>query len=236
MQRKITCLLCSHDKPEYVGDALRSVYYQVYHNWECIVIDSGVLYDQGFFDRFGFLSDRRFNLIRSQENDETRRTKAMAPWVFNECYRWGLVSGNLVCYLSDDDIWHPTAFATFNHFFTNTPGAQAVYCSEDLVSIDANNISRMRGERKADIIRGKCCNGGKLDCVVDMLQFCHTRSALYFIDTPNCTYWSEELSTAAHADGVFMERIGTVFPIRPYDVKVATNRRTPKSLYGPTKE
>lgn len=37
MQPKITCLLCSHNKPEYVGDALKSLWWQEYHNWECIV-------------------------------------------------------------------------------------------------------------------------------------------------------------------------------------------------------
>lgn len=236
MALSITCLVCSHNKPEFIGDALRSVYYQVYQNWHCVVVDSGILYGQLFFDRFGFLKDRRFTLLQSHETDEIRRTKAMAPWVFNQCYRLGLVHGDLVCYLADDDIFDPQAFRTFATFFESVPGCQAMYASVDLVSIDSNNISKLYGERRADVIRGKCCNGGKLDCVVDYLQFCHTRSALHFINTPNCTYWPEELSTAAHADGVFMERIGEVFPVRPYDVKVGINRRTPKSIYGPSKE
>lgn len=229
----VTCLLVSHNKPDLCSEAVQSVVNQTHQDWECLVMDSGVLYDKGYFDAFPWSADERFTFIRSSETMETRKTKAMAPWCFNECIRSGLVKGELVMYLCDDDLLYPNAFQTFVAYAESRPDVLAMYASQDMGVIYPNGWRAVVGERRAIGVAGRCCGGRPLDCQVDYLQFCHRKSILDKMQ--GSEWWSESKSTESHADGIFMERCGELTPIHPIDVKVSQNRRTPQSTYVPVK-
>src|SRR5215471_14393560 len=109
----ITILVVSHDKPLLLPEAMESVLSQTFVDWQCILIDSGELYDRDFFANFSWSRDPRVRVIRSHETPALRRRKAMAPWCFNECFRSGWVQSKLVMYLCDDDILYSNAFSTF---------------------------------------------------------------------------------------------------------------------------
>jgi hypothetical protein len=228
----ITIIIVSHDKPRLVGEAVNSVLRQSFTDWQAILFDSGPLHDQGFFQRFSWSSDPRVQIVRSPETPALRRSKAMAPWCFNECFRRGLVRGELVMYLCDDDILYPDAFATFVDAFREHPEAMAMYASEDVGWLGPDGSGRIIGERRALAPGGKCCNGRIMDCQVDYLQLCHRRAALRAL--PDAEYWPEDKASEDHADGLFMEKLGTHFEILPIDVKIGQNRRTPWSINVPT--
>ena len=225
---RVTCICVCHDKPDITHEAIGSIVNQTHADWEAIIIDSGVLFDAGYYERFAWRSDSRIRLIRSHETEETRRTKAMAPWCFNECVRKGWVSGELIVYLCDDDLLYPNAFQTFVSYWQEHPDVQAMYASQDLGIIYPNGWHAITGERRARQMRGRSCNGGRMDCEVDYLQFCHRTEVLKRF--ANDEYWPEARATEEHADGIFMERVGALTPIHPIDVKVSQNRRTPRSL------
>jgi hypothetical protein len=232
---QVSCILVSHDKPEWCSEALSSVASQSHLDWECLVVDSGVLFDDGYFSPF--LQEKRFHFIRSTETHELRRTKAMAPWCFNQCFREGRVNGDLVVYLCDDDLYYPNAFKTFVEFASRNPQAMAIYGSQDLVVIREDGSRINAGERRASSMGGRCCRGRILDTQVDYAQMAHRRSILKSIKGFDCLeWWPEGKETEGHADGIFMERIGAVTPFYPIDVKVSQNRRTPKSLNCPTEK
>jgi hypothetical protein len=105
-----TCIILSHDKPDYVVEALASLAGQTFQDWEGIVFDSGVLTDRGFFQQQPICADPRIRLIRSWETEELRNTKTIASWCFNECFRKNLVRGAFVTYLCDDDILYPPTY------------------------------------------------------------------------------------------------------------------------------
>lgn len=230
----VSCLLVSHNKPHLCHEAIQSVINQTHQEWECFVVDSGVLYDQGYFNSFSWSADERLIFVRSTETEETRRTKAMAPWCFNECFRSGMVRGELIVYLCDDDLLYPNAFQTFTSFAESRPDAMAFYASQDVGVIYPNGWRAVVGERRAIGMAGKCCNGRTLDCQVDYGQMCHRLSLLNRLPGGD-EYWNEGKETESHADGVFMEKIGSVTPFYPIDIKVGQNRRTPTSTYGPSK-
>lgn len=228
----VTCILVSHDKPDLCHEAVQSVLDQTHRSWECLVVDSGVLFDRGYFQSYPWADDPRLRIIRSTETEETRRTRAMAPWCFNECFRNRLVRGELVMYLCDDDVLYPNAFRTFVDFATKRPDVLAMYASQDLGVIHPDGRRTIVGERRADRLAGRCCNGRGLDCEVDYLQFCHRATLLERFPTDE--FWPERKGTESHADGVFMERCGAITPIHPIRVKVSQNRRTPRSKYVPS--
>jgi glycosyltransferase involved in cell wall biosynthesis len=227
----VTCICVCHDKPDIAHEAIQSIISQRYPNWEALVVDSGVLYDAGYYDSFAWRRDARVKLIRSDETEEVRRTKAMAPWCFNECFRKGLVSGDLVMYLCDDDILYPNAFETFVTFSRQNPHVKAMYASQDIAVIYPNGWRSIAGERHATETGGICCGGRIMDCRVDYLQLCHKPEVLTLF--PDEEYWPEGKETESHADGIFMERIGKHIPIHPIDVKISQNRRSLRSTYNP---
>jgi hypothetical protein len=227
----ISILIVSHNKPQLLPEAVASVLAQTFADWQGILIDSGSLLDRGFFEDFSWASDPRLIIIPSGETASLRRRKAMAPWCFNECYRRGLVQGELVMYLCDDDLLYPNAFATFVEAFKNNPDAMAMYASQDIGWVGSDGRCEIVGERRALAPGGKKCAGRIMDCQVDYLQLCHRRAALDVLAGPE--YWPEAGATGDHADGIFMEKLGEHFDILPLDVKVSLNRRTPWSVNLP---
>ena len=160
-----------------------------------------------------------------------RRRKAMAPWCFNECFRRGWVPDGLVMYLCDDDLLYPNAFMTFVDAFRANPAAMAMFASQDIGFMGQDGRLEIVGERRALTRGGSCCDGRIMDCQVDYLQLCHRRAALDAFS--NDEYWPEDMATGGHADGLFMEKLGSHWPILPVDVKVGQNRRTPWSVNLP---
>lgn len=170
-------------------------------------------------------------LFRSHESSETRKDRSMLAWSINQCYMLNLLHGDIVLYLPDDDVLYKHTFQTYVNFFTNNPEAMAAFTSQDIATL-INGKFVTKGERRAMTKAGRACNGGKLNCVVDLLQFCHRRQAVRRIKTP---LWPEAQETAHHCDGLFMEKIGALYPVYPIDIKTGCNRRTPLSTYAPCK-
>jgi FkbM family methyltransferase len=225
----LTCIVLSHDKAPYVGEAIDSLVTQTFSDWEAVLIDSGVLFDQGFFDRIPLLRDPRFRVIRSKETEHLRRTKTIASWCFNECFRHGLARGEFVTYLCDDDLYYPHAFQTFHDHVQMHPETMAMYASLDRTGKTASGKTfHFQPPLLATEVKGSCCDGGKLDCQVDYLQLCHKVELLGRF--PSDEYWPEDRAVVRHADGLFLERIGSLVPIYPIKAKIGQNRKVPSSL------
>jgi spore maturation protein CgeD len=224
----ITCLLLSHDKPAFVGEAINSLLAQTFTDWEAIVFDSGVLYDQGLYSHLPGVSDSRLRLVRSWETEELRKTKTIASWCFNECFRKGLVKGDYVTYLCDDDLLYPNAFQAFFDYARAHPEAQAMYAGVDMTAVNDRGELVYSSSIPAEGIRGRCCQGGPLDCQVDYLQLCHKADLFQLFSDDE--YWPENLELKRHADGVFMEKIGSLVPIFPVPAKIGQNRKVPSSI------
>ena len=223
-----SCILLSHDKAAHVGEAIDSLLAQTFPDWEAVVMDSGVLYDRGFFSALPAMKDPRIRLVRSWETEEIRRTKTIASWCFNECFRQKLLNGQYVTYLCDDDLFYPNAFQAFHDHAQSHPEAKAMYASVDMTGVSAGGEKLLFRELLADEAKGSCCGGGALDCQVDYLQLCH--KADLFDLFPEGDFWPEDREVIQHADGIFLEKIGSLVPIYPVPVKIGENRKVPVSL------
>jgi hypothetical protein len=225
----LTILIVSHNKPRFAKAAVQSVLDQTHRDWQGILMDSGVLLSQGFFD---YLKDPRLKVIPSGETPEQARTSNMASWCFNRLLNSGQVTGELIMYLNDDDLLYPEAFETYWSFYKQHDRApQAMYASQDIGLVDPDGKTQVIGRRVADRPGGRSCKGRKLDCQVDYLQFCHTAKILEkFREAYKTThYHSEDKRDAHHADGIFMEQIGALTKVYPIDKVLSMNRRTVQS-------
>ena len=225
----LSILIVSHNKPRFVKEAVQCLLDQTYSNWEGVLMDSGVLLNQGFFD---YLKDPRIKVLPSGETPEFARTRNMASWCYNEILNSGRLTGELILYLCDDDLLYPEAFETFWRFYEqHNREPQAMYASQDIGLVGPDGKTRIIGHRAADAPAGRFCKGRKLDCRVDYLQFCHTAKILeqYREVYKTNRYQSEEKRDAHHADGIFMEQIGALTKIHNIEKTLSMNRRTMES-------
>jgi hypothetical protein len=225
----LSILIVSHNKPRFAKAAVQTVLDQTFTDWQGILMDSGVLLNQGFFD---CLKDPRLKIIPSGETPELARTRNMASWCFNRLLNSGQVTGELIMYLNDDDLLYPEAFETYWNFYRQHDRApQAMYASQDIGLVGPDGKTQIIGRRVADRPGGRSCKGRKLDCQVDYLQFCHTARILdKFREAYHTTrYHSEDKRDAHHADGIFMEQIGALTKVVNIDKVLSMNRRTVQS-------
>jgi spore maturation protein CgeD len=222
----ISVIIVSHNKPKFVKEAVQSVLDQTYQDWEAVLMDSGVLLKQGFFD---YLTDPRIRVVPTGETPELARKVNMASWCFNEALNSGKLTGDLILYLCDDDVFYKEAFEIFWKYYTaHNREPQAMYASQDIGLIDREGRLRIIGRRIADRPAGRFCRGRKLDCKVDYLQFCHSRAILGRVTEIYKTtrYHPENKDDYYHADGVFMEKVGRLTKVHNIDKLVSMNRRT----------
>lgn len=230
---KISLILVSHNKPKYVREAIDGVLNQTFQDWEMILVDSGVLLNQGFFKD---ITDPRVTIIPSGETKEMAKTRNMASWCFNQVINAGRVNGELLFYLCDDDVLYPNAFeVVWDYYIKNNREPQAMYASQDIGVTDAEGVTKIVGQRRADQPAGKFCKGRKLDGQVDYLQFYHTTALLKKVaeSQGNTLYHPEDKRLGHHADGVFMEKLGKLTKVHNIDVVISMNRRTVDSVNIP---
>lgn len=216
---KISCLLVSHNKPGLVDEAITSVIEQIYDYWELLIMDSGVLFDRGYFSKF---KDDRITIMRSHETPEIRKAVAIAPWCYNNMIP--SAKGDLIVYLCDDDVFYSHGFACFAEAFIRNPDWLACYSSQHHGNYDPPRQPAITGTREAYTIRGRdIC---RLDCQVDYLQLCHRREVVDLFDGD---FWPEDIRHKHHSDGLLLEKIGSKTMIHPLPVRTGMNRRTPVS-------
>ena len=225
MKPGITVIILSHNKPSLVKQAIASVIDQTYKNWEAILMDSGILYDKGFFND---ITDKRIKLLRSDETEEDRKTKLMPSVCFNKILNSNLINGDLILYLCDDDLYLTEAFETFYNAYNFNKMPQAMYSSQYTAVVDDNGLTYIKNIRPAMRPAGEFCGGGQVDCVIDYLQFCHTKEILekYKEIYKTNKYHSEDKKDRAHADGIFMTMIGRITTIYNIPLVLSVNRRS----------
>src|SRR3974390_2234906 len=138
-------IVTSHNKPAFAKAAIQSLLDQTHRNWQGVLVDSGILLSQGFFDG---LKDERLKVVPSGETPELARTKNMASWCFNRLLNSGQLAGELIMYLNDDDLLYPQAFAAYWDFYVqHRREPQAMYASQDIGLVDPQGKTQIIGRR-----------------------------------------------------------------------------------------
>ncbi len=217
----ISCLLISHNKPFFLKEMIDSVLNQSHSDWELLIMDSGILLDQGYFDKYK--DDSRISVYRSEETQQIRDSLAIAPWCYNRLIP--KAKGDLYIYGCDDDQYLPHGFAIFNEYMRRNPDWLVCYSSQDHGYYSPPDKPVVTGTRQAYTIRGRGI--APLNCVVDGMQMCHRRELFDVFDMN--TFWNEDRKYKHHSDGILLEKIGSRVRIHPVPFKTSFNRRTPVS-------
>jgi len=215
----VSVVICSHQKPQLVHQAIRSVIAQTTDSWRLVVIDSGPLIDAGEF-RGRYSGDPRISCIRSGEDRLAQRPGCPQGWCHNRARDAGMIVGDLVCYLSDDDCYAPGALQQWIDAARAHPDQSAWMAPAERVRVDADGAETLLG--RLDPPAGSGADR-PLAGVVDGMQVCCRRSVL--------PAWPEDAASAPRADGVWLDALGAAVPIHPLPALCGRHRHTPFSTY-----
>lgn len=214
----VTVLLTAARQPELVHDAIASVQAQATDEWELVVMDAGEQYDAGLYDRYA--GDARVRVYRTNETAAIRKRLGVQAWAINEAWRRGLVRGDLVMVLSDDDVLSPTWLAHVLAAARAHPDQSAWHGSAERRERDDAGRERVLGQLRVEGVAGE---GRPLRGVIDGMQVAVRRSAW--------RPWPEGRAQAREADGWWMDTVAGETPIHPLNVQVGVHRHTPLSTW-----
>lgn len=212
---KISVILTSFNRPKWIRDSLKSLEDQTYRDFEVIVIDESDEFDVKDAVRCLKVPQMliRHHKVTPEERMKTNRLSVNC----NEGLR--LASGDLVCFLADDDYYYPDWFAAAVNFFRTHPLAQVgfgklVYSSDPAMVFPKVDPSQVRFYK--DIVKDPF---NKLD----HNQVIHRRWNKPF-------EWPAGVHTVCGPDAYYFREIGTQYPFHPIDSFAAVKRIHRKSL------
>jgi glycosyltransferase involved in cell wall biosynthesis len=200
---KVTCILTSYNRPVGVAEAIASVQAQTYTNWELVIVDDNSNQITQSILKDIVRNDPRCKLIQSGVKDEDRfKTTRYAT-----CINMAIphIRGDLVTYLTDDDIFYPKRFEKMVEIFRRNSAIHVVYGRQKVVVLNNGVVISEFIRPSAGVTRSP---GGR----VDHNSFMHRRSCLNKVKR-----WDDNPSLWSHADAAFFQRLAQYWDFYPLD-------------------
>ncbi|MDR3204912.1 MAG: glycosyltransferase [Deltaproteobacteria bacterium] len=112
---KVTALISTFNRPQYLTEAIESIEAQTLQNWELIVLNDGGVDVGHVVEKF---ADPRIIYVPDEQN-------CGAAIRFNQGLR--LATGDYVCYLGDDDVFYPNHFELLSKCLDDNPDIGMAY-------------------------------------------------------------------------------------------------------------
>lgn len=199
---KVTCILTSYNRPVGVQEAIASVQAQTYPNWELIIVDDNsdpltqtILKDIA-------RKDQRCKLIQSGVKDEDRFKTTRYATCINMAIPY--ITGDLVTYLTDDDIYYPQRFERMVDLFKNN-AIHVVYGRQKVVTLTNGVSTNFYIRPLVGITRSP-------ENYVDHNSFMHRRSCLDIIKG-----WDDNPALWTHGDIGFFKKLVRYWDFYPLD-------------------
>lgn len=120
---KVSCILVSYNRPKWVRQAIKSIVDQTHKNYQLVLIDESSIFDIYDVAKEFDLTDvviRKYNISAGQRKGQNRLS-------INLNVGLALATGDLVCFLADDDYYYPGWFEAASRFFEARPEIKAAY-------------------------------------------------------------------------------------------------------------
>ncbi len=216
---KISCILTSYNRPRLVRQALLSVAYQGHRDWELIVIDDSDSEDMDIWEAVSehetvFRFNRIHVLHENVKPEERRRVNRLGININNGLQ---LATGDLVCYLADDDYYFPDWFEKAASFFEKYPDKKVGFgrlkhSTDPKMDIEeSGTFSYASGIVKEPM------------GVLDHNQVMHRR-----FSPPHL--WSADVGTVMNVDGWYFSALANHYDFHPIDAWAAVKREHGKNL------
>jgi spore maturation protein CgeD len=213
---KISCILTSYNRPKGVREAVASVQRQTYPHWELIIVDDNSNEETKQVIRNLVSKDSRLKLIQSGVKDEDRHKTVRYATCINLAIQH--TTGDLVTYLTDDDIYYPQRFRRMVHVFHKNPHIHVVYGQQRVVRTNndrviSTSIRPLVGVTKHPMSR------------VDHNSFMHRQTCFNRVKG-----WDNDPSLWRNADAAFFRKLVQYWSFHPVNVVTDEHRIHPKGV------
>lgn len=219
---KVSVILTSYNKPDFIDRVLKSMMEQTYPHWELLVMDDGS--EQETMKKIEpFLNDERIQLYSHMVHPTKRLITARYATLINEALTH--ITGELICYLTDDTIYRQDRLQKMVDAFRSNPHVNIVYSSQRVIHVDKQLVETMPFVREAEEILEHA------SFQVDHCSVMHRRRLLPLIYERFGQYWDDEPKHWHHADAVFWMRLNQFAPFFPLKDVLDTTYKTPQSFH-----
>jgi spore maturation protein CgeD len=213
---KVSCILVSYNRPRWVRQAIKSVADQTHKDYQLIVIDESDIFD--IHEAVKEFSLTQCDVRVVQVAAEQRRNQNRLSINLNAGV--ALATGDLLCYLADDDYFYPTWFERASAFFEANPDIHAGYGK-----LVYSNSQTMEFTTEPAPVNLRFFKGPLRDPFdrIDHNQGIHRRF------TPPFS-WPETIGTVGGPDAYYYRDIGREHLFHAIDAWAAVKRVHPKNL------
>lgn len=218
MSPRFSVFMPSYNKRGFAVEAVKSVLDQDFEDWELWIMEnSRDGKTRKILNNFLPLDDPRIFYHEIDIDDETREAAMPAPWLLNRYYP--KANGEIILYISDDDLFMPGLFSRISEYFDQYPAREALYFHLVRTRALRPGTGTSWDEQFTGIAADLPREAGELDCQVDGGQVAICKSAMDRISQP---YFHETNDgEAAHADGIHLDKVADEARVIFYPLPVA---------------
>ena len=220
---KVSIIMTSYNKPNYVGKAIEGILKQSYKDFELLLMDDNSKEDtQKVID--GYLKDERIRYFRSDVKDISERIEKNRYAVqINKAL--SMINGEYVAYATDDNVYRPKRLEKMVNFMEDNPEVKICYSSSRILYIDSE------GKLIKTMIRMAKSQTWIAPCVIDHCSIMHKADILPIIYEKWGSYWEEDPEFYLRGDARFFWRLNHFWPFYPIEEVLDDNYMTEISLH-----
>jgi glycosyltransferase involved in cell wall biosynthesis len=132
---KVSAVIATHNRADYVLEAVESVLAQVYEDVELIVVDDGST--DGTLERLAPFADRLRVVVQEHSGRAVARNTGLRE-----------AQGEYVSFLDSDDRWLPDKLARLVPVLDDHPGVALVHGQVDVIDTSGNKLAQMTAEQR----------------------------------------------------------------------------------------
>lgn len=224
---KVSVILTSYNKPEYVGKAIEGILNQTYNNFELLLMDDNSD-EETQRVIIPYLSDERIKYFRSSITSLSERAnKIRYAALINQALK--MAQGKYISYATDDNIYRPQRLERMVGVLNLCPRINILYSSSRVVLLDEKGRFKRTMHRQAKSITRIA------SCQVDHCSVMHRADILPVIYNRWGSYWDEDPHYYFIGDARFFWRLGHYWLFYPLNEVLDDNYITEKSLHAQLK-
>lgn len=221
---KVTVILTSFNKQEYVANTIRSILDQTFQDIELFIMDDNSN-EETISVIEQFLEDERVKFFKSDiKTTEERVEKTRYAVLINQALE--LAQGEYVTYATDDNVYHNQKIEKMVEYLDHYSKAMVVYSASKTVHLNEE------GEVTDHIVRPAKSVTWLASCMIDHCSVMHRMSILPKLKETFGSYWDEDPQFYRIGDARFFWRITHFWPFFPINEILDFNYITPKSIHA----
>lgn len=221
---KVSIILTSYNKQEYVARSIQSIIDQTYQNFELFIMDDNS--NEATLQAIEpFLSDTRVRFFKSNiKTLKERVEKTRYAALINQALE--IANGEYVTYATDDNVFHKEKVEKMVEYLDQHPESMVVYTASKTCYLNEKGQMERSMVRSADMVTWLA------PCTTDHCSIMHRRSILAKIKEKFGSFWDEDPQFYRLGDARFFWRINHFWPFYPLKEILDYNFITPKSIHA----